>query len=35
MIVQKLGYNESEVKKFVKTDPNSFVGVLYSKLIDD
>lgn len=35
MIVQKLGYSEEEVKRYVKNDPNSFVGVLYQKLLDD
>ena len=35
MIVQKLGYSEDEVKRYVKNDPNSFVGVLYQKLLDD
>jgi len=35
MIVQKLGYTEDEVKKYVRNDPNSFVGVLYQKLFDD
>ena len=28
-IVSKLGYSEDEVKKYVTTDKNSFVGVLY------
>ena len=28
-IVTKLGYTEDEVKKYVTTDKNSFVGVLY------
>jgi hypothetical protein len=34
-IVQKLGYSEDEVSKYVKKDPNSFVGVLYHKLLED
>ena len=34
-IVQKLGYTEQEVRKYVATDKNSFVGVLYQKLVDD
>jgi len=28
-IVQKLGYTEEEVRKYVVNDKNSFVGVLY------
>jgi len=28
-IVQKLGYTDDEVRKYVATDKNSFVGVLY------
>ena len=28
-IVSKLGYTEEEVRKYVTTDKNSFVGVLY------
>jgi len=34
-IVQKLGYTEEEVRKYVANDKNSFVGVLYQKLLDD
>jgi len=34
-IVNKLGYTESEVRKYVLNDKNSFVGVLYQKLVDD
>lgn len=34
-IVTKLGYSESEVRKYVLNDKNSFVGVLYQKLVDD
>ena len=33
--MSKLGYTEEEVKKYVTTDRNSFVGVLYQKLLDD
>ena len=33
--MQKLGYTEDEVRKYVETDKNSFVGVLYQKLLDD
>jgi hypothetical protein len=35
MIVQKLGYGEDEVRKYVRHDPDSFVGVLYQKLLED
>ena len=28
-IVNKLGYTENEVRKYVMNDKNSFVGVLY------
>ena len=34
-IVQKLGYTEDEIRRYVLTDKNSFVGVLYQKLYDD
>lgn len=34
-IVTKLGYTESEVRKYVRKDKNSFVGVLYQKLLND
>lgn len=34
-IVNKLGYTENEVRKYVLNDKNSFVGVLYQKLVDD
>jgi hypothetical protein len=34
-IVQKLGYTDDEVRKYVATDKNSFVGVLYQKLLED
>lgn len=34
-IVTRLGYTEQEVKKFVKRDKHSFVGVLYHKLLAD
>ncbi len=34
-IVQKLGYTDSEVRKYVRKDKNSFVGVLYFKLLND
>ena len=34
-IVSKLGYTEEEVRKYVMTDKNSFVGVLYQKLLED
>ncbi len=34
-IVQKLGYTDSEVRKYVRKDKNSFVGVLYYKLLND
>ena len=34
-IVQKLGYTEDEIRRYVLTDKNSFVGVLYQKLVDD
>ena len=34
-IVTKLGYTEQEVRKYVRQDKNSFVGVLYSKLVND
>ena len=34
-IVTKLGYTEDEVRKYVTTDRNSFVGVLYQKLLED
>jgi len=34
-IVTKLGYTEEEVHKYVLNDKNSFVGVLYQKLVDD
>lgn len=34
-IVNKLGYTDSEVRKYVLSDKNSFVGVLYQKLVDD
>ena len=34
-IVQKLGYTEEEVRKYVANDKNSFVGVLYQKLLED
>jgi hypothetical protein len=34
-IVAKLGYSEEEVCNYVKTDRNSFVGVLYQKFLDD
>lgn len=29
MIVHKLGYSEEDVRKYIRNDPNSFVGVLY------
>jgi len=35
IIVDKLGYAPDEVQRFVHTDANSFVGVLYQKLLDD
>lgn len=31
----KLGYTESEVRKYVRNDKNSFVGVLYHKILTD
>ena len=31
----KLGYTDSEVRKYVRKDKNSFVGVLYHKLLND
>ncbi len=31
----KLGYTDTEVRKYVKKDKNSFVGVLYHKLLND
>jgi|LauGreDrversion4_2_1035121.scaffolds.fasta_scaffold439680_1 hypothetical protein len=34
-IVNKLGYTDNEVRKYVLNDKNSFVGVLYQKLVDD
>jgi len=34
-IVTKLGYTDSEVRKYVRKDKNSFVGVLYQKLLND
>lgn len=34
-IVTKLGYTDSEVRKYVRKDKNSFVGVLYHKLLND
>jgi hypothetical protein len=34
-IVNKLGYSDNEVRKYVLHDRNSFVGVLYQKLVDD
>lgn len=34
-IVQKLGYTDNEVRKYVRKDKNSFVGVLYFKLLND
>ena len=34
-IVQKLGYSEEEVRNYVAKDKNSFVGVLYNKLVED
>ena len=34
-IVQKLGYTEDEVRNYVTKDKNSFVGVLYFKLVED
>lgn len=34
-IVQKLGYTDAEVRNYVATDKNSFVGVLYQKLLED
>lgn len=34
-IVTKLGYTDSEVRKYVRKDKSSFVGVLYSKLLKD
>lgn len=33
--MNKLGYTESEVRKYVRKDKNSFVGVLYHKLLKD
>jgi hypothetical protein len=35
IIVDKLGYAPEEVERFVIHDSNSFVGVLYQKLLDD
>jgi len=34
-IVTKLGYSKDEIYKYVTTDKNSFVGVLYHKLVED
>jgi hypothetical protein len=34
-IVTKLGYTDAEVRKYVRKDKNSFVGVLYHKLLND
>lgn len=34
-IVTKLGYTDSEVRKYVRKDKNSFVGVLYAKLLNE
>jgi len=34
-IVTKLGYTDAEVRKYVRKDKNSFVGVLYHKLLSD
>lgn len=34
-IVTKLGYTDSEVRKYVRKDKNSFIGVLYQKLLND
>lgn len=34
-IVYKLGYTDNEVRKYVRKDKNSFVGVLYFKLLND
>ena len=34
-IVTKLGYTADEVRSYVQNDKNSFVGVLYQKLVDD
>jgi len=34
-IVTKLGYTADEVRNYVVNDKNSFVGVLYQKLVDD
>jgi hypothetical protein len=34
-ITSKLGYTHEEVVKYVTHDKNSFVGVLYQKLLED
>ena len=31
----RLGYTDAEVRKYVLKDKNSFVGVLYFKLLND
>jgi hypothetical protein len=33
--VTRLGYTDAEVRKYVLKDKNSFVGVLYFKLLND
>lgn len=33
-IVSKLGYSPDEVKKYIKEE-NSFVGVLYNKILEE
>lgn len=35
MIVTRLGYTDTEVRRYVRKDKNSFVGVLYNKLLAD
>ena len=35
IIVARLGYTDAEVRKYVRKDKNSFVGVLYHKLVND